>query len=244
MRRRLGLALVLAASACGPAAPPPAQAPAGEAPASAAPEASGTLAVYLVRHGQAFSNLEPAPKLPADQLDRLTALGREQAAETGRALAARRPVVLLTSPAGRARETAEEIRQAADGAEVRTEPRVRPLELGRSASGGELTWDERIAEWKAGRDPAPPGGESLAQLGERVLAAVREQRPRPGQGAVVVVAHSDVIGAFLALARGEPGARADPFSARNGSVSLVEIDAAGRPDVVFVNRLPDELPPP
>jgi broad specificity phosphatase PhoE len=229
---RLALAFLLLT------APPP------PAPPEGAPAAAPVLQVYLVRHGQAFSNLDPEPKLPPDQLDRLTALGKEQAAETGRALALRKPVLILSSPAGRARETAEEIRQAAGGVEVRTEPRVRPLELGRSASGGPGDWDERIAEWKAGRDPVPAGGESLAQLGERVMAAVRdESRRRPGR-AIVVVAHSEVIGSFLALVRGEPGARAYPFTVRNGSVSLVEVGATGKPESVFVNRLPDELPPP
>ena len=228
----LALALTLAI-----AAPP------DGAPAEAQPEGE-VLEVYLVRHGQAFSNLDPAPALPSDQLDRLTPLGREQAGETGRALAGRKPALILTSPAGRARETAQEIKQATGSIDIRTEPRLRPLEMGRSASGGPGAWDERIAEWKAGRDPVPPGGESLAQLGQRVLEAVRaEQKRHRGRG-IVVVGHSDVIGAFLALARGEPGVRGDPFSLRNGSISLVELGADGRPALIFANRLPDELSPP
>jgi ribonuclease H / adenosylcobalamin/alpha-ribazole phosphatase len=217
------------------------------APPAASPEkpsSTAVLQVYLVRHGQAFSNLEPEPDLPPDQLDRLTPLGREQAGETGRVLALRKPALILTSPAGRARQTADEIKQAAVSVEVRTEPRVRPLELGRSASGGPGNWDERTAEWKAGRDPVPPGGESLAQLGKRVLQALREEKKRHAGRGIVVVAHSDVIGAFLALVRGEPGAKGYPFVVRNGSVSLVEIGADGKPELVFVNRLPDELPPP
>jgi probable phosphoglycerate mutase len=219
-------------------AAPPAASPAVK------PTATDVLQVYLVRHGQAFSNLDPEPDLPPDQLDRLTPLGREQAGETGRVLALRKPALILTSPAGRARQTADEIKLAAGSVEVRTEPRVRPLELGRSASGGPGDWDERSVEWKAGRDPVPPGGESLAQLGARVLQAVREEQKRHAGRGIVVVAHSDVIGAFLAVVRGEPGAKGYPFSVRNGSVSLVEIGNDGKPDLVFTNRLPDELPPP
>jgi broad specificity phosphatase PhoE len=60
----------------------------------------------------------------------------------------------------------------------------------------------------------------------------------------VVVGHSDVIGAFLALARRQPGVRGAPFSLRNGSISLVELGADGRPVLIFANRLPDELSPP
>lgn len=233
---RLALAFALAAAVAPPAAPP-ASPPEAAAPAPA-------LQVYLVRHGQAFSNLDPEPDLPPDQLDRLTPLGHEQSAETGRGLAARKPALILTSPAGRARETAQEIRQALGAVEVRVEPRVRPLELGRSPSGGPGDWDERIAEWKAGRDPEPPGGESLAQVGARVMEAVREESRRRPSHAVVVVAHNEVIGAFLALVRGDPSAKGYSFGLRNGSVSLVEVSADGKPELVFANRLPDELPSP
>jgi broad specificity phosphatase PhoE len=199
--------LLALAVAAGLATPPAA------APAEAA---SPVLQVYLVRHGQAFSNLTPKPKMTDQQLDHLTPLGREQAAETGRALAARAPAAILTSPAGRARETAEEIRQAAGvAAALRVEPRVRPQ--------GESETPEQVAA--------------------RVLEAVRAARERH-RGAVVVVAHSEVIGAFLAVVRGEPAANVSMVTLRNGSVSLVELDSEGRPELVFANQLPDELPPP
>ena len=201
--------LLVLAAALAVAAPTPGAAAEPSSPAE-------VLRVYLVRHGQAFSNLDPRPDLPADQLDRLTALGHEQASETGRALALRQPALVLTSPAGRARETAEEIRQAAAGVTVRTEPRVRPQE----------------------------DDESPAQVAERVLRAVRDERKRHRGHAIVVVAHSEVIGAFLALVRSESGATAEPVTVRNGSVSLVELGAHGKVELVFANRLPDELPPP
>jgi broad specificity phosphatase PhoE len=245
MLRVFVVALALALGACRPATEAPAARPSPPEPAAAEPSAStDALQVYLVRHGQAFSNLDPAPKMSEAELDRLTPLGHEQAAETGRALASREPALILTSPAGRARETADEVGQAVGEVAVRSEPRLRPLQLGRSASGAAGTWDERIAEWKAGRDPVPPEGESLAQLGLRVLAALRDEQKRRSGRAVVVVAHSDVIGALLALARGDAPAKAYPFTVRNGSVSLVEVDAAGKPALVFANLLPDELPSP
>ena len=228
------LAVLAAVSVAAPPAARSASPPAG----------AGVMQVYLVRHGQAFSNLDPEPDLPPDQLDRLTPLGREQAVATARALALRKPALILTSPAGRARETAEEFRQAAGAVEVRLEPRVRPLELGRSPSGGPGDWDERIADWKAGRDPVPPGGESLAQVGERVWQAVRDQQKAHGGAAIVVVAHNEVLGAFLALVSGEPGAKGYSFGLRNASVSQVSIGADGKPTLVFVNKLPGELPPP
>lgn len=199
--------LLALAAAAGLAAPPdPA---AAEAPTRA-------LQVYLVRHGQAFSNLTPKPKLSDEELDRLTPLGHEQSAETGRALATRGPVLILTSPAGRARETADEIREAVGGAPVRVETRVRPQ----------------------------ADDESPDQVAARVLDALRGEHDRHRGRAIVVVAHSEVIGALLAAVAGRPAAEASMGSVRNGSVSLVELDDQGRPELVFANQLPDELPPP
>jgi broad specificity phosphatase PhoE len=184
-------------------------------PESAPADAPPVLQVYLVRHGQAFSNLLPRPKMTDAELDRLTPLGREQAAETGRALAARAPAMILTSPAGRARETAEQIREAAGAAPLRVERRVRSQE------------DQETPE----------------QVAARVREAVRAARERHRGQSIVVVAHSEVIGAFLKHVQGQP-ASASMTSVRNGSISLVELGEDGQAELVFADRLPDELPPP
>lgn len=202
---------------------------------------AGVTSVYLVRHGQALSNLDPPPDLPPEELDRLTPLGREQACEAGRALALLRVARILTSPADRARETARVMADEAGAVPVRVDRRLRPLELGRSASGQPLDWDDRVADWKAGRDPDPAGGESLGELGRRVLALVREEHARHPGSTVVLVAHSDVIAAFLAVVEGRPGHQAYPFAVRNASLSLVELGPDGAPAVGFVNRLADDL---
>ena len=71
------------------------------------PVPADALRVYLVRHGQAFSNLDPTPNLPPEKLDRLTATGIDHAERAGRALRGRGirvvvdmadwPLLLLTS---------------------------------------------------------------------------------------------------------------------------------------------------
>jgi len=209
-----------------------------------APPAAGAVHVYLVRHGQAFSNLDPAPDLPPEKLDRLTPLGEEQARQAGRVLAGRGVDLVLSSPAGRARETAALLRKATGAAQLRVDERLRPIDLGRAPSGAMLGWDERIAEWKAGRDPVPAGGESLDQVGQRVLAAARQER-RAGPGrSILLVAHSDVVGPFLGAVQGVPAPQRHPFSVRNGSISLVEIGPGGAPRVVFSNRLASDFAPP
>jgi phosphohistidine phosphatase len=74
--------------------------------------------LILVRHAHA------APGSP-DELRTLTATGREQARELAERLAPERPVVVLSSPLLRARETADAIARAA-GAPLRVDERLGP----------------------------------------------------------------------------------------------------------------------
>lgn len=207
------------------------------------PVPPGTLRVYLVRHGQALSNLDPAPDLPPDQLDRLTPLGRAQARSAGLALRQGRIDRVLSSPAGRARETAEEIAAALAMAPAEVEPRLRPLDLGRAPSGTPLRWHNRTAEWAAGRDPAPEGGESMEQMGLRVLDLVTSLRKHRAGKSLVLVAHGEVIGAFLGLLQGTPPAGRYLLGIDNGSISVVEVGAEGAPAIVFTNHVPPEPTP-
>jgi broad specificity phosphatase PhoE len=195
-----------------------------------APLPSGALRVYLVRHGQAFSNLDPVPDLPPGELDHLTALGTRQAEAAGRALAGRGVTRVLTSPASRARETAEGISQVLGLSPPAVEPRLRSLELGRGTDGRKLTWKDRAAEWEAGRDPSPPEGESMERVGDRVDLLVRAlARSRRGTG-VVLVAHGEVRGT-LAPKRYPPGLA-------NGSITVVDVAPTGAATIRFENHVP------
>ena len=76
--------------------------------------------IFLVRHGHADPG-EP------DELRELSARGRAEAGDAGERLAshASTPLLVLTSPLVRARQTAERIAKAT-AAELRTEERLRP----------------------------------------------------------------------------------------------------------------------
>ncbi|HET7294100.1 MAG TPA: histidine phosphatase family protein [Vicinamibacteria bacterium] len=205
-------------------------------PAALPPVARDAVRVFLVRHGQALSNLDPAPELPPEKLDRLTDLGRTQARRAAEAL---RPVPIeriLTSPAGRARETATALAEVL-GLSVDVETRLRPLELGRGAEGRELDWDAREAEWEAGRDPAPEGGESLEGVGRRVLALISELAKRPGRS-LVLVAHGEVIAAFTGELADVPGPKRWPPTVPNGSITVVDARAGERPSVLLASHVP------
>jgi broad specificity phosphatase PhoE len=190
------------------------------------------LRAILVRHGQAFTNLEPEPDLPPDQLDRLTALGRAQARDAAQALKPASVRYVISSPMGRATETAEELRQALGLSAVTVEPRLRPLELGVGADGQPLDIQERWAEWKAGRDPVPARGESLEDVAERVLQVLREQHAAAPGATVVLVAHSEVIATVLGRVRGVPAPQRFPPSVPNCSLTIVELAAGRAPRVV------------
>jgi probable phosphoglycerate mutase len=205
-------------------------------PANLGPVPADAVRVYLVRHGQALSNLDPAPKLPPEQLDRLTDLGRIQAQRAAETLRPVRLERILTSPAGRARDTAREIGTLL-GLPVDVEARLGPLSLGKAPPGWDDAWDWRVSEWEAGRDPAPEGGESMEAMGRRVLELVQSLAARPGRS-LVLVAHSEVVTAFVGELSGTPPARRWPPSVPNGSVTAVEARAGERPRLRLTSYVP------
>ena len=171
---------------------------------------SGAVRVFLVRHGQALSNLDPAPSLPPAELDHLTPLGERQAEAAGRALVARGVASVLTSPAGRARETAESLSRGLGLAPPGIDPRLRPKEP----------------------------GESVAVVGDRVDHLVRAlARSRRGSG-VVLVAHGEVLAAYLDRFGGAGGAPRDPKGLATGSITVVDVAPTGRATIRLENHRP------
>lgn len=198
--------------------------------------------VLLVRHGRTTANTEGvlAGRAPGVHLDEV---GRDQAARTGARLADVPLVAVVTSPLERCRETAQAVldRQP-PGTPLRVEDRVVECDYG--------TWQGRHL-----RDLAPeplwatvqgqpsavtfPGGESLAAMQARAVAAVREQdaavEAEHGPGAVwAVVTHGDLVKALLADALGMHLDLFQRLSAGPASVSVVRYGRS-RPDVVATN---------
>lgn len=198
---------------------------------------SGALRVYLVRHGQALSNLEPQPRLPPEQLDHLTDLGRSQAQAAARALAGRGVSAVFSSPASRARETAEAMARVLGIEAPAVEARLRPIEIGRAPDGRALGWKERTTEWERGLDPRPTDGETMADVGDRVGDFVRAlARSRRGQS-LLLVAHGEVIGAYLGRVRGTPAPKRYPFALANGSISVVDVAPTGSETLRLANQV-------
>lgn len=231
MTRRAALALGLGLLAAAPLG-------AADALAELPGPLAETLRVYLVRHGQALSNLEPTPALSEEQLDHLTELGMQQSEAAGRALGGRGVTSVISSPASRARETAELVARRLEAGSVSVDARLQPMTLGRAPDGRALQLKERIAEWRAGSDPSPPGGESMERVGERVSELVRALAQGRRGGSVVLVAHSEVIGAYLGRVRGTPPAQRYPPGLGNGSISVVDVSESGSETLALANYIP------
>ena len=199
--------------------------------------------VFLVRHGQALSNLKPRPNLSPEELDHLTPRGREQTARAAKMLAGQGVRAVVTSPAGRAKETGDILRKALGVGEAPLERGLRSLEIGRSAAGQTLSWAEREREWTAGRDPQPPDGESIQQVSDRMLDVIRSlAAARPGQ-AVVLVSHGEVIAALLGALQSLPSHERENLEPANASVSVVDAAVGKAPKLVLVDVSAEEAKP-
>ena len=140
--------------------------------------------LYLLRHGETAWNTER--RMQGTRNSDLTKRGRTQALAMGRALKAElaldpAPTAFLRSPLGRAKETSLIVGRelGLDPSEWRDDPRLAELSYGTWEG---LSWKEievdhpnALADWRA--DPhtfCPPGGESHAELRQRIKAALAD----------------------------------------------------------------------
>ena len=157
------------------------------------------MTLILVRHGQTAVNAEGRLQGRIDAP--LTELGRRQAAASGAALPAGVARVVV-SPLLRARQTAEAFGLPVSVPVVVDERWIEldygewdGLPLRSMATEG---WDR----WRADPSFAPPGGESLVALVERVSAACADLAAAAEEQDVVVVSHVSPIKAGVAWALG------------------------------------------
>jgi broad specificity phosphatase PhoE len=176
--------------------------------------------VYLARHGQTAYNLERRFQghlpVPLDET------GRAQAVELAERASAHEFAALWCSPLRRARETADILAERI-GLDPREEPRLMETDAG--------DWTDRLfADVHAeapeafagfiGGDPSFvfPGGESFAQQGIRVAAALADIEQ--GEAPALVVCHGVVIRIALYQRAGHKVALAE----RVPNAALVPLD--------------------
>ena len=180
--------------------------------------------VYLIRHAEAYLNLEPPPAaMTPEQMDALTEEGRLQAESVGKALKGQPLAVVLHSPPRRTRETAE-ILVGARSLPVRPEPRLRRIDYGTTEAGKPLELSDRARMWEIGRDIAPKDGESLVGVGQRMVGLIDSLRTSHAGSAVAAVTHAEVIAALLGHLDGTPGAQRHPPRVPIASITVIEMN--------------------
>ena len=150
--------------------------------------------LFLVRHGQTAANAAGLILGRADPP--LTDLGRRQAVALAAGLPA--PARVVSSPLRRARQTAAAMGQPIELDERWIEMDYGDLDGQPAGSVQAEVW----TRWRADPAFAPPGGESLAAVGERVREACADLADSAAAGDVVVVSHVSPIKAAIAWALG------------------------------------------
>ncbi len=163
------------------------------------------LRVYLVRHAEAKNNVVHVPWTPEKELDTLTDEGQRQAVAIGNFLKDKGIVAILSSPAGRTRETAQAIGQVIglkEGYEV--DPAFASLRGGKSQDGNQISWAWREKQWALGQDPRPEEGESLSDGEFRARGSLNKLVGKFPEKSVVIVSHGDICAALLGYAANIP----------------------------------------
>jgi probable phosphomutase (TIGR03848 family) len=198
--------------------------------------------VILVRHGRTTANATGilAGRTPGVDLDDI---GRDQADRTADRLAAVPLAAVVSSPLQRCWETAQRILERQSGTPAQpVDPDLTECDYGQ--------WQGRpLAElatedlWKTVQaQPSAvvfPGGESMAGMQSRAVAAIRRHdaaiEAEHGAGAVwVAVSHGDVIKSILADAYGMHLDLFQRIDVGPASISIVRY-GAGRPTVHATN---------
>lgn len=193
--------------------------------------------LLLLRHGQ--TELSVQRRYSGRGNPPLTAVGREQAARAAKMLAAKGDIAaIVTSPLGRARETAEAA-GAALGIEVRVVEGLTETDFGDWEG---LTFREAAerdpelhARWLGDPSLPAPRGESFDAVRERVETVRRDLVARYPGANVVVVSHVTPIKTLLQLALGVGPSLLYRLHLDLASLSLAEFYPDGGSSVRLVN---------
>ncbi len=159
----------------------------------------------LLRHGQTALSVDKRFSGVGDPP--LTQVGQAQAAAAAARLASAGVQAVVSSPLGRARQTAQAVADAI-GVEVSVEPGLRETDFGdwEGYTFAEIRakWPRELEAWLADPEVAPPAGESFVETATRVRAARdRVLAAHEGQ-TVVLVSHVTPIKTLLRFALDAP----------------------------------------
>jgi probable phosphoglycerate mutase len=182
---------------------------------------------HLLRHGEhGLLGKVLAGRMPGVGM---TEQGRAEIASQAERLAGEKIAAIYASPLQRTRETAE-IVSARLGLPIGFRDDLLELDFGEwtGATFDSIRADPRWQAWSTQRSLAAiPGGESMRQVQQRVVAALLELNERHLHETVVLVSHGDVIRAVLLFALGMPLDFYNRIEIGQGSISTITIGASG-----------------
>ncbi|KZM34984.1 bifunctional RNase H/acid phosphatase [Oerskovia enterophila] len=204
------------------------------------------LTVVLVRHGQTPLTVAGAYSGSSVPGPSLTARGRVQAAQAAdlvyrigrdRWTDLPRPTAIVASPMVRAQETARAVGRRL-GLHVGSDDRFAEVHFGEweglTAPQIAERWDGHPERWLTSGTEVAPGGESMADVGDRVWAGLQDLLARGTGRTVVVVGHAVQVRAAVGRAIEAPPSRWAGFRVPPGSVSILRLWADGATELTVV----------
>ncbi len=229
-----------------PAAHPRSTRPSRPSGARARFDGAEPLTVVLVRHGQTPLTVAGAYSGSSVPGPSLTARGRVQAAQAAdlvyrigrdRWTDLPRPTAIVASPMVRAQETARAVGRRL-GLHVGTDDRFAEVHFGEweglTAPQIAERWDGHPERWLVSGTEVAPGGESMADVGDRVWAGLQDLLARGTGRTVVVVGHAVQVRAAVGRAIEAPPSRWAGFRVPPGSVSILRLWADGATELTVV----------
>ncbi|MGH7815690.1 MAG: histidine phosphatase family protein [Candidatus Binataceae bacterium] len=152
-----------------------------------------------------------------------------------------KPELIVTSPLGRARESAEIIATGLGGISIIEEPQISEVLYGRWEGKiyDELVEDPEYVRFR--ESPLAmetPGGETIAQVQARGAGAVTSAIAANPDQRILFVSHGDIIRTILCHFMGLPRANFRRLRVDNATFSGIQV-AGDFAEVKFINLLPD-----
>lgn len=207
---------------------------------SSAPDLGAPATLVLLRHGETALTPEKRFSGSGGTDPELSATGRGQAERAAAYFAALGTVQeIVSSPLRRCRETAAAVAGRL-GLDVRIEEGLRETDFGawEGLTFGEVRerYADDLTAWLASPDTAPTGGgESFAEVAERVAAARDRIVARYAGRTVLLVTHVTPIKTLVRLALGAPPEALFRMELSAASISTVAYYADGNASVRLLN---------
>ncbi|MFD3414873.1 bifunctional RNase H/acid phosphatase [Streptomyces cyaneofuscatus] len=207
---------------------------------AAAPDLGAPATFVLLRHGETLLTPEKRFSGSGGTDPELSAVGRDQAARAAAHFAALGAVQeIVSSPLRRCRETAAAVADRL-GLDVRIEDGLRESDFGawEGLTFGEVRerYGDDLTTWLADPETAPTGGgESFAEVAERVAAARDRLTARYAGRTVLVVTHVTPIKTLVRLALEAPAQAMFRMELSAASISTVAYYGDGNASVRLLN---------